>query len=144
MQIIFNFCIGDANSFWFLHWQWNSFLFLALRMQIIFVFCIGNAILFYFLHWEGNLFFIFCMGNGNYFLFIMDNAVFLIICIAMQILFNFCIGNANYFNFFHCQCKCLSNASGANLTDLKLHYLQYHFNIKVCLSFCLFCVRPCV
>ena len=54
MQILFIFCIGNANSFFF---------------------CIGNAIFFYFWLWKCNLFlffawsmhslFNFCMGNAN-------------------------------------------------------------------------------
>ena len=72
MQILFIFCIGNADSIYFLHWQCKFFFF-----------CIGNAIFFYFWHWECNLFlffawsmhslFNFCMGNANGF-FCMSNA----------------------------------------------------------------------
>ena len=49
MQILSIFCIGNADSIYFLHWQCKFFFFFALAMQFFFIFGIGNAIFFYFL-----------------------------------------------------------------------------------------------
>ena len=85
MQILFNYCIGNANSFFFLHRQWDSFLFLALGIHF-----------FYYLHGQCKFFLFFALAMGFFFLFL---------ALGMQNFFIICMDNTNYFQFLHRQCK---------------------------------------
>ena len=64
MQILFIFCIGNADSIHFLHWQCKFFFFLHWQCN----FGIGNAIFFYFLLGQCIVFSIFAWAMQMVFL----------------------------------------------------------------------------